>query len=191
MDRWRSLKRTVKEHTRNGAWLAGAPILSLLGVIAMVRGVILVLPGALSHDVRSSLLGWAMLGFGMAETMCTIHVSYRLFAGCCVIGALKLFILLAAEMVSASTRYPMLLLVVAVFFCALFVWFAVRVEGKQFTLLDRFAATFAPLLMYWASRSGQSALVITIELALALTLLLLAGLAPHRSLPSDSKWLMT
>jgi len=98
--------------------------------------------------------------------------------------------LLAGEMFSASARYPRLLLVLAVFICALFVWFAVRVEGKRFTFLDRIAATFAPLLMYWSSRSEQSALEITIELALALGLLLAAGLATHRALASDSKWLM-
>jgi hypothetical protein len=131
-----------------------------------------------------------MFVFGTGATLSTIHVSYRVFAGCCVIGGLKLVILLVAEMFSTGKRYPMLLLALAGFFCTLFVWFAVRVEGKQFTFLDRIAATFAPLLMYWSSRSWQTELVTASQLILVLGLLLTAGLTTHRPLAHDSRWLM-
>lgn len=165
--------------------------MSLLGVVATVRGVILVLPDASSPDVHSSLLGWAAIVLGSSATLCAAHVSYRLFAGGCVIGTLKAVFLLVIGMFSSHVRYPRLELVLFAFFGALFVWFAVRVEGKQFNIVDRIAATFAPLLLYWSSRAGRSVLVIAIQLALVLVLLLAAGLTHHRRLPADSKWLMT
>lgn len=178
------------DHMKSGAWLAGTMILSLIGVIAMVRGVILILPHASSPDSHSSLLGWSALVLGSAATLCTVHVSYRLFAGCCVIGALRLIFLLATEVFYANVRYPRQSLFLGFLFCALFVWFAIKVEGMQFTVLDRIAATFAPLLLYWSSRSGQSVSVIAVQLTVVLVLLLAAGLTRHKHLPSDSKWLL-
>jgi hypothetical protein len=111
--------------------------------------------------------------------------------GCCVIGSLKAVFLLVLEMFSSRVRYPRLGLVLLAFFGALFVWFAVQVEGKQFNVLDRIAVSFAPWPLYWSSREGYSVFVIAIQLALVLVLLLAAGLIHHRRLPADSKWLMT
>ena len=184
------MKHTFTEHIQNGTWLAGALTLSLLGVVAMVRGGMLILQPA-PPDTHQLLLGGGMLALGVVATLSTVHVSYRLLTGFCVIGVIKMVFLLLVELFSKNARYPPpSSLALAILSCMLFVWFALRVEGKQFTVLDRIAATFAPLLMFRSSNAGQTVLAIAIQLTSALVLLVTAGITQHKHLPATSKWLL-
>jgi hypothetical protein len=176
------LSRSVMEQVKSGLWLGLGCLAMPVGLGATLGGVSLVLPDTTVPHLLWSTIGLLGIVLGLVILLLSANIWYKLLAGCFLFGSVKALFSLLTGRYFYSPHEPFSRLISAqiILFGALILWFGLQVEGKKFTVLDRFAITLTALAGLWFLEGKQSLWVFVTPLALAVGVLLMAGLAHRR-----------
>jgi hypothetical protein len=170
------------QQVKSGVWLGLGCLAMPVGLGATLGGVSLVLPDTMPHTFLWSTRGWVAILLGLAILLLSANIWYKLLAGCFLLGSVKAFFSLVTGRYFYSPHEPFSRLASAqvILLAAFVLWFGFQVEGKKFTLLDRFAITLIAIAIVWFFEGKRSLWVLATPLVLGAGVLLAAGLAHRR-----------